>query len=599
MATGEEDLLKVLANETNQRILLALVPEPSHSRLLAETLGLNETEVSRRLKKLEKAGLVVGRWTRAEANVKRYHLAVEGMEVRFTTKGLEVQLRGAPEGSGTHYRAPVWSFDLPLTPSYVPRPAVERALLETPARVTVLLGVAGVGKTYLATMAARAHSGPVLWHTLRPTDTFGRVYHRAAAFLDLAGEKKPLELWTSGSRDPDTLLASLRESLDRVDTLIILDDYHAAKEDDVLTLVHGLIRDLRKGRLLLTSRERPRYLPPQVPHQVIPLGGFTLEEAREFLTLKGVVPEEKLLAEVHERTAGHPILLNLFAETSLARDGRGALPPSDADAQAYLWDAFYATTSEEERRVLEAASVWHSRFTRQGLAALLPGENPDYRLFSLEKRLLVERRGDEGFALHDLIRGFAYATGRDKTKLHLAAAQFSQGLGTVQGHLEAIDHYVRAREHTKAAALLTRNLDLTELDVVEQGHHALYRDVLERFSESEVPAQVWTVILDERGDLALKTGDPQGALEHYAEAAERTPAKDAEAHADLAWKQALALRGLGDLPAAREAVARGLRQAPRGGRAEGRLLALKKGLGSRDSKTTGKRASKQVLDDKP
>ncbi|HWG89939.1 MAG TPA: hypothetical protein VNZ52_03730 [Candidatus Thermoplasmatota archaeon] len=565
-----DDLLKVLANETNQRILLALVPEPSHSRLLASSLGLNETEVSRRLKKLEKLGLVVGKWARAEANVKRYHLAAEGIELRFGPGGLEVHVRGRDALAAGAARKQVWHFELPETPNYVPRAHEEAAVVSPGPRVLVILGVAGVGKTFLGVTAARAHPGPVLWQTLRATDTFGRVFHRAAAFADQHGEPEPLRLWSEGQRDPDTLLASLAAALDRKRAMVVFDDYHTVKEDDVLALVHGLLRDLKTARLVLTTRERPRYLPPQVPHQVVMVGGFTLDEARAFLATKGLTLDEPTLATVHARTHGHPILLNLYAETKLLR-GEGALPPADADAQAYLWDAFYAALTEEERRVIEAASVWHSRFTREGLQALLPGEPIDLRLYTLERRLLVQRRGEDAFALHELIKGFAYATARGKAKLHAAAATHCQALGTVQGHLEAIDHRLRAGDPQKAAALLTRNLDLTEIEVVDLGYHALYRDILSRFPEKEVPADVWTVILDERGDLALTTGHPEEALALYEQAAARLAPGDADHRADLAWKRARALARLGKRKEAEAVAAEGLQFAKPGTQAALRL----------------------------
>lgn len=94
----EESLLKLLANATNRAILARLAQSPSYPRAIAAALGASEGEVQRRLHRLQRAGLVRGRWARrhdpVEATVKEYVLAAR--EVRLDVAG-GAFLVGAPD----------------------------------------------------------------------------------------------------------------------------------------------------------------------------------------------------------------------------------------------------------------------------------------------------------------------------------------------------------------------------------------------------------------------------------------------------------------------------------------------------------------------
>src|SRR5688572_8074902 len=75
------DALATVANPLNRRILAALALEPAHARRLAALIGSAEAEVSRRLKAMERLGLLRSSWARSPSNVKLYRLAARSMQV--------------------------------------------------------------------------------------------------------------------------------------------------------------------------------------------------------------------------------------------------------------------------------------------------------------------------------------------------------------------------------------------------------------------------------------------------------------------------------------------------------------------------------------
>lgn len=67
--------VRLLANGTNRRLILALGAGPSYPRELAVRLGISEDHAQRRLRELQSAGLVRGRWNHVGKTVKLYEIS--------------------------------------------------------------------------------------------------------------------------------------------------------------------------------------------------------------------------------------------------------------------------------------------------------------------------------------------------------------------------------------------------------------------------------------------------------------------------------------------------------------------------------------------
>jgi predicted transcriptional regulator len=77
-------LLRLVFNPTNIRLLQLLSKEPTNPRRLALSLGLGESHVSERLRRLGRAGFVKWKWERVGTkNLKIYSLKVTNLNVKL------------------------------------------------------------------------------------------------------------------------------------------------------------------------------------------------------------------------------------------------------------------------------------------------------------------------------------------------------------------------------------------------------------------------------------------------------------------------------------------------------------------------------------
>src|SRR5579864_8041295 len=96
------DLLKLLASETNNKILALLKNEPTYPRRIAAILGTKEQKIVPRLKALETAGLLKSSWTRVQGkNVKIYEVLAKKMELVFGSEGIEFDIQEKPRKKST------------------------------------------------------------------------------------------------------------------------------------------------------------------------------------------------------------------------------------------------------------------------------------------------------------------------------------------------------------------------------------------------------------------------------------------------------------------------------------------------------------------
>ncbi|MHB8604820.1 MAG: ArsR/SmtB family transcription factor [Thermoplasmatota archaeon] len=575
---SEGDVLKLLANDTNRRVLAIVRAAPAHPRRVAEALGIGETEASRRLRAMERAGLVAGAWARVhDANVREYSLNTARVVLAFENTGLRITLE-APKGERTSVVSG-YVFDLPEVTTFIGDPtALARDLVEQ--RVVYLSGLPGTGKTLLAAEAARKSGLRTFWHAARESDVLLAFLHRLAAFLARVGEPALLNAINEGA-PTEKLVAEAKRAVDRPDVLVAVDDAQRVGDAALLEFLHALVAGLTQGHLLLVSRGAPRFLAPNQKIVVRTRDGFTLDDTRAFFAEKGVRLEADALAKVHAKFGGHPLVLNFYAE-ALAQGKLNLAEVLDeipeAEVESYLSHQCFAELPEREQRALEAASFLLSPFPREAVAAAIDDPRALPALAALERRLLVSRAGDR-CSVHEVVANFARALVVKPEAIHRRAAKFYEERGTVDGRLEAMHHLLAAKDKAAVAHMLEHDLDLPEMDALARGHLSLYRDVLAEFSEKDVPPRVWTNVLDDRGDLAFHDGDFAAAERLYGEAMKRAEAaKDDSRVADVAWKLALLFEKT-DAARAKAAVKRGLAAEGADERTRRRLVEVAKRFG--------------------
>jgi tetratricopeptide (TPR) repeat protein len=546
LAVGS-DLLKALANPHTQAILTLLHTEPSYPRKVARILSLPETEVARRLRALQRLGLVTATWQHVGKNVKVYSPTTARMDVQFGAAGITVQLYATEATTPRR----IYAFD-PL-PAAIPKPQLllgrtaELAVLGGPSRVVVVEGLAGIGKTsLLAAHAAGLAPHDVYWQSLSGLESLEWLANTLAIFHARRGDGRWLDQ-VETARDNAALHRFVLSGLDVDGVTAILDDVHRVQDPAVAALVTDAVNSVRSGRLLLGTRGRVPHRPDAAVTR-LRLDDISDDAIRELFVAKGQELNPALMPRVRAEVGGHPLALNLFIETAKANAVAvetllDRIP--ERDLERYLLQEIYDGLAEGDRRALGLASLFDDRFTAEDLGALL-GHDPQPVLARLRARLLVQPLPD-GFRLHEVLKNLFYHMLHDKRGLHARAARYFARRGDLAGRIEAMHHFLAADHRDEALALLREDLDLRDYELIDSGYHNLYWKILASFSRDQVPDDHgWALIEDERGDILLHREEPAAALAHYEEAARGFAAAGKPARcADVAWKRALALRGLG------------------------------------------------------
>jgi DNA-binding SARP family transcriptional activator len=361
----------------------------------------------------------------------------------------EEDTRGAPAASAADdlVTAPV---ALPAQlPRVLPNFAGRRADVEfmlagvsEPAGVTVITGMAGVGKTTLAVhaahlMADRFPDGQ-LYIDLRGFDRSGVALTQEDAVRQLlAGLGVPPERIPAGT---EAQVGLYRSVLAGRQVLIVLDNARGAEQ------VRPLLPGGSQCGVLVTSRDQMRSLIATEGARLIGLTPFSPLEAREALACR--LGADRIDADTEgaerliELCAGLPLALSVVAAraavyadyslsslaTELSESGSrlSALADADSavDARASL-SLSYQVLSPGAARLLRLSSLHPGpAVSREAMASLAGISTPEAAagLEELERGHLMTRPEPGRYASHDLVRAYAaeLANADPATELHPA-----------------------------------------------------------------------------------------------------------------------------------------------------------------------------------
>ena len=465
-------LMRILSNPANLELLLLLSTKPSYTRELARLTGRNETEVSRRLRSLERAGLVRAEWMRIEGrSVRVYRLAVS--EVKIRIRGGEVEV--APSDSRP-LRVPVASFSPPRPGLLVGREGEESLLRDPPTPVIVVWGISGIGKTSLAAAALRGVP-MVFWHTLTRVDSANYVLWKLGLFLASHGSPELLGYLGSPSADPGLAADVAIESLRGTGARLVFDDYHAVEDSLVGEVVAKIAGEADGYHVYVLSRVRPRRLArlPPTRKTELRLEGLGLEDSVRLLEAHGSSLRGEAAVEAYRVTRGHPLLLTLIANApGLAEARRAALD--------YLWGEVYTSLPDLERRVLTVLSAFDEPVPLELVSRLTGLRDPAPLLYRLRDRGMVEAY-EEGFRAHHLIR-YLLGEGSGRSLL-LKAARYYESMGGWPGRLKAIHYYLRAGDPAGAAGIVASRV--REDDYMYLQHLHAYAALVEELARHRLP----------------------------------------------------------------------------------------------------------------
>ncbi len=546
-------ILRLLSNPVNLELLILLNTKPSYPRELARLTGRDETDVSRRLKLLEKAGLVEGSWRKIGGrNIRMYRLSVRGLRIDFVGGGVKVS--GTPGSAPAHEARSLFSLEAgpPRQRLFVGRRGELEKLRSAGTPIVVVWGMSGIGKTSLVAKAFE-DLGKLYWHTLSRLDTPEYVLWRLAFFLSGLGYSRLLNYLGTPGRSVELAADMAVEGLSAAGATLVFDDYHVVEGSEAGALVRRLAKRSGGYRVVIVSRRRPRGLPYHEPGMVseILLKGLSPPESEELLRRRGVELEPGELAEVYAATAGHPLLLHMFAEAYRS----GGLSRYRGEAARYLWREVYSALPEPERRLLSILAAFEDPQPPELIAELSGIRSPEPHLYRLADRGLVEQL-PEGFRAYPLVASLLGRAGR--RDLRLKAAEYYARRGGWINRLRAMKYYMEAGRPDLAAGLVAGRVlrdDYTYLSYLDS-----YKMVVDELARAELPPRLRLYVAHDAALLERQKGRIPEATRILEEAVDRAEGLgDPVVLANLALSLSYIYADLGRVEESLRLAERGLR----------------------------------------
>ncbi len=380
-----------------------------------------------------------------------------------------------------------------------------------PARIFVIRGMPGVGKTALAGRACELVRGRrnLFWHRVRPWESDLTVLAALARFLNALDRPGLSAVLKRG--DIAAAAEVLRQDLPGTHAFLVLDDAHlmSAKGLDVLKmLTEALTVSSDACILVLTRLALPFYgvrdLAPSGSLQEIELGGLRSEEAAALL---GAEAGTGSFAGLGRRLAGHPLFLELVKihRPSGVRGLRGI--------QRFFEEEIYCDLTNSEQAILKACCLYEVPVPQE---VILSARSASFEaLLSLKRRSLVRAVGDGRFEIQEVLRDVVKGTLSAEERRALGRHAVAQ-LRVLASEARNAGDLVRANGILSNALLLAEDredrLNLCETlgDVCERigdllGLSTAYREGMALTSDPERLARLHRKLasaLTDRGQLA-------------------------------------------------------------------------------------------------
>ncbi len=434
---GMHPLMRVLSSEINLQILGVLRSGSFHPRELAQILQRDESDVSRRLKNLERLGLVEGRWVHASGrNIRVYSLKVGEVNIHFEPGEVRIEAKGK-----TSYKFPIRWERRPDVNLFVGRNR-EINVLRRSSGVIVVHGIAGIGKT---TLVAWTFPG-AYWYSITGMEEFEYLTWQLGLFLNSLEWPDLMDYLQGGGRREGDVLELILKGLESTGGTIVIDDLHMCRDERVSRMLSYLARRLKGGRIVVTTRLKPNLGTEGVTY--IHLRGLKPKEAYQLARLKGkkITPGE--FAELYGLTLGHPLTLNLLLET------HGVQESDKERLFDFLFSEIYQQLSEGEKRMLSILGLFDESIEYDALKELYRERSIFTVLHSLRRRGLVERVG-EHYSLHEMIRGFAREmSGSNREQCYLRYSEYLLKKAAPREFLMALKYIIKAEARDRIKDLV-------------------------------------------------------------------------------------------------------------------------------------------------
>jgi len=444
------EIFKILSNPVNLEIIMFLSISPTYPRELSRILGRSETDISRRLKRLEKLGIVRGEWIRVSGGTARIY--------RLTVSDIRLDLaKGKIVIDGKSIDASVdLSCGIPprITDELVGRVKEFNEIVANEWRTLYLWGPVGIGKTLLVSKSLSGEE-KVFWHTVREWDGVIAVARKIACALGSLGKKELLAVASKPMPDPSDVIEQTIESLKGSALTLVFDDFHNASRE----LEHYILRIASSAdgyRVVLVSREPPKAFIMEEGFKVIRLS--PLDKEAVALIAKRAAGAEVDPDEVYEGTSGHPLLAKLYGISLKYRD-------VDYWIGAYesILSSIMTGLDPVEREVFTIIAIFPEPLSEDILGKMIK-RGVKRALRRLVSRGLVYRE-DSGYTTHEFLKSIVRKSEEQPELLN----EYVDSLWR-DGYIslfQAIRYYYTVKDYDRIATVVKKRIETNDPSCME------------------------------------------------------------------------------------------------------------------------------------
>lgn len=426
-----------------------------------------------------------------------------------------------------------------------------RDALAAPSRkLLVVKGIPGIGKTTLVVrLLSEVADQRIFWYPVKPWDVPRNMAGSLAQFFADNGNRRLEAYLASGRFELGEVSFLLREMLAENGYIFAFDDADASEavQEFLLMLRHSS----GAGKVIVTVEgdaafyEKSEIVAREEVAE-LELGGLDSSSGIELLRARGIDPG--VGASLVSMVNGHPLSLEMVTESTQTR--------ARSQLSRFLEEKFYAALPEEQRALLQFASVFQKPFPADAIPRGLRG---------VRKGSMLRETAPDRFEIHASLRDFVYnhMNADERSKWHSMAADHYLRSGEP---LERLVHLLKADRRLEAEMLIGR----VHEDIIARGDAARLWQALQGFEASkpkyrpgvvlararladilEKSQAAWELLEGLSGDddssvrseALTEMGMIRGGQGHLDEA--RALFEDAVALASDASVRARALRGLG------------------------------------------------------
>ncbi len=509
------EFIRTLSSELVIRILLVLSNKYSYPREIAEILGVDETTVSRKLKKLEKYGLVESKWIKVgNKNVKAYSLVSDEIILKLSPLNLNIILGERKTGIDVNILSN-YSTRVPRVYGFINR-RKELNVLKNPSNRSIYIwGLSGIGKTWLVTKYVSEENTPVLWIDLNESTTLYNVLWRIASFLSKLLEEEFAKNMYLEYITEDNLVNYLSKL--NVKFIIVFDGYERIHSTETREFIRNMLFHRNNNiKIIVISRFLDNELLKTSDKVIVlKLNEFTYNDIKAFFEKRGLVIHEKYIKVVEKLTSGIPLLINVFVNV---------LKHSDVGVDELDKVSEFSTVKKSLiKQIVEGLSTYEKELIR---LLLLTGSPTPFSLIEyvigrkksreallkLMYRGLINVQGENVYLhpiIHPHISEFVNEPFR-KNYYRKIGEYYKKKCNSFYCKLKALDYYIRSGLYADAVEVLDKRLRSNQLDFATYSKN--YLGLINKIDLSKIDWRGKTIVFCEKGIIEILLGYYDKAL---------------------------------------------------------------------------------------